>query len=218
MIPKHFHWIWLGSPVPKQQMKWMFSWILKHPGFQCTVWQDFTDLQNQTYFDKAVNWAAKADIARYEILYRHGGVYVDTDFECYKPIDTFLESGSLLVKEPEGAVANSIIGLKAGDPFIKYCIDNLPAWIDEHAGQGTNVQSGPVFFTEMCKRFGVSSYVENTKLFFPYTIKEPPFIYPESYAAPHWEASWISDKRRFKKKCRKFIKKIFRGIKSVIKF
>jgi len=216
MIPKHFHWIWLGSPVPKKQKEWIFSWLLKHPGFQYSVWQDFTDLQNQAYFDKAANWAAKADIARYEILYRYGGVYIDTDFECFKPIDIFLEKDALLVKEPGDAVANSLIGLKAGDPFIKYCIDSLPAWIDEHANDGTNVQSGPVFFTEMCKRFGMKDFVEDTTLFYPYNIKEPKFIYPQSYAAHHWEASWISAKRRNKRKFRNFLKKVYRGLKRAV--
>ena len=29
----------------------------------------------------------KSDIARYEIIYRYGGVYIDTDFECLRPLD-----------------------------------------------------------------------------------------------------------------------------------
>ena len=34
----------------------------------------------------------KSDIFRYEILYRFGGVYVDTDFECIKPFECFAQN------------------------------------------------------------------------------------------------------------------------------
>ncbi len=40
-------------------------------------------LQKHGAYDQADNYGFKSDIARYEILYRFGGVYVDTDYECY---------------------------------------------------------------------------------------------------------------------------------------
>jgi mannosyltransferase OCH1-like enzyme len=45
----------------------------------------------QAAFDRASNFGEKSDIWRYEILFRLGGVYVDTDFECVRPFDSLLE-------------------------------------------------------------------------------------------------------------------------------
>ena len=40
--------------------------------------------------DPARNLAERADVLRYEILRRHGGVYVDVDVECLRPLDDLL--------------------------------------------------------------------------------------------------------------------------------
>ena len=34
--------------------------------------------------------AGKADILRYELLYEHGGFFIDADSECINPLDDFL--------------------------------------------------------------------------------------------------------------------------------
>ncbi|KAJ0411671.1 hypothetical protein ATCC90586_002055 [Pythium insidiosum] len=47
-------------------------------------------LQNQAAYDAAPNFGEKADIARYEILERVGGVYADVDVECLRPLDELL--------------------------------------------------------------------------------------------------------------------------------
>lgn len=41
---------------------------------------------SQAAFDGASNWGEKSDIARYEILHRFGGVYVDTDYVCVRSV------------------------------------------------------------------------------------------------------------------------------------
>ena len=41
--------------------------------------------QDRSLFDRAETYAQKADIARYEVVHRFGGVYVDTDMECLRP-------------------------------------------------------------------------------------------------------------------------------------
>ena len=48
-------------------------------------------LRNQDLFDAAEHPAQRADLARFEILLRFGGVYVDTDFEALAPIQARLE-------------------------------------------------------------------------------------------------------------------------------
>lgn len=44
-------------------------------------------LRNQHAYSAAPNYGQKSDILRYELLERHGGVYVDVDMECVRPLD-----------------------------------------------------------------------------------------------------------------------------------
>lgn len=48
-------------------------------------------LSQQIAFDAACNYGEKADILRYEILERHGGVYADVDVACLRSFDRLLE-------------------------------------------------------------------------------------------------------------------------------
>jgi len=47
----------------------------------------FDSLRNKTAYMAAPNFGQKADILRYELLQRHGGIYVDVDMECVRSLD-----------------------------------------------------------------------------------------------------------------------------------
>ena len=91
IIPKKIHQIWIGKEVPKKYKKWRVSWMKNHPEYEYFLWDETKilklDLINRNQFKRAINPAVKSDIARYEILYKFGGIYVDTDFESLKKID-----------------------------------------------------------------------------------------------------------------------------------
>ena len=97
-IPFHLHFIWLGSPLPKvYETVVIESWKVKHKHWQVTIWRDdedttrlLTGCRSEAAFNAATNYGMKSDILRYEILYRYGGVYVDTDYECMGNIDDIL--------------------------------------------------------------------------------------------------------------------------------
>ena len=75
---------------------WQQSWIKYHPGWQYILWTDEEieklNLVNKPLYRACKSYGAKSDIARYEILYRYGGLYVDCDFECLQPFDIFHHS------------------------------------------------------------------------------------------------------------------------------
>ena len=63
--------------------------------------------------------AERADILRLELLHRHGGVYLDADFECLKPIDPLLDGVScFLGLLDSGRVSNAVIGAVPGHPLL----------------------------------------------------------------------------------------------------
>ena len=92
-IPKKIHQIWLGGEVPEKYQRLRETWIKLHPDWEYKLWGDEDaekfGMINDLAFRTVKNYGAKADIFRYEILYREGGVYADTDFECIKSFNDF---------------------------------------------------------------------------------------------------------------------------------
>jgi inositol phosphorylceramide mannosyltransferase catalytic subunit len=89
-----------------------------HPGWALTIWDDtmICDIQihNRKLFEASTNYGMKSDILRYEvrylllislclnivmlqILYQHGGVYVDTDYECMSSLNRIINTCSFFV-------------------------------------------------------------------------------------------------------------------------
>ncbi len=91
-IPKIIHQVWLGSPLPDEYKAFVQSWKDFHPDWEYILWTDEKvahelQLDNQCYYDEAVNYGEKSDILKWELIYRFGGVYIDVDFECLQPLD-----------------------------------------------------------------------------------------------------------------------------------
>ena len=96
-IPKIIHQLWIGPKPPPT--KFMQTWKDKHEklGFEYIFWNEqefikrgFTS-QLQSRIDSMSEWNGKADILRWEILYKYGGVFVDADSICIEPFDTLIQ-------------------------------------------------------------------------------------------------------------------------------
>ncbi|KAI8616154.1 nucleotide-diphospho-sugar transferase [Chytriomyces sp. MP71] len=80
---------------------WMTSWNKQNPTHVLVLWTKAqAELFVQQSFPPRV-WEAyskmklvvlKADLLRYLLLYKFGGIYVDTDAECLKPIDQWVKA------------------------------------------------------------------------------------------------------------------------------
>jgi inositol phosphorylceramide mannosyltransferase catalytic subunit len=97
VIPKKIHQIWLGGEIPSKYNRLINLWKEKNPNWEFKLWNDNDvkkmKLINQKLFNASNNFGFKSDVLRYEILYEHGGLYVDTDFQCIKSFDdlTYLD-------------------------------------------------------------------------------------------------------------------------------
>jgi mannosyltransferase OCH1-like enzyme len=91
IIPKVFHFIWLGSNLPDEFLPMIGSWKCQHPLWEVRIWSDEDveplSLTNRHLFDSSANFGMKSDILRYEILQKFGGVYIDIDYECVANIE-----------------------------------------------------------------------------------------------------------------------------------
>lgn len=128
-IPKIIHQIWLGSPLPKKFEVMTQTWKDFHPDWQYILWTEdmVSNLENQKLYESAKNYGMKSDILRYEILKRFGGVYVDIDYECLKPLDPIHETGLefYACKMLEGEVSNAFIGVIPNHFMMRYCVEEL---------------------------------------------------------------------------------------------
>ena len=72
-IPKIIHQIWIGGHLPDPYKDLQKSWEEKNPGWTYKLWTDVDVIKlklfNQDLYNAASN-TDKADILRYEILYR----------------------------------------------------------------------------------------------------------------------------------------------------
>jgi inositol phosphorylceramide mannosyltransferase catalytic subunit len=116
--------------MPKKYGAYGESWLHWHSRWRMVTWteENLPILRNQLQFDNATLWAQKSDIARYEIIHRYGGVYLDTDFECLKNIEELLSGIDFFAATEDGRwVSTGIFGSVPQHPLLA---DVISAIID----------------------------------------------------------------------------------------
>ncbi len=160
MIPKIIHQLWIGhKPAPT---KFMDSWKNKNPDFEYIRWSE-QELQNRNMelecterINEMEEINGKADIIRWEILYKYGGVFIDADSICIEPIDRILmETPAFAGWEQEqirnGLVATGTMGFPPKHPLVRAAID----WIKincvsvQKTGKRAWITVGPGLLTTM---------------------------------------------------------------------
>lgn len=58
---------------------------------------------------KARKWAFVSDYARLDIIYRHGGIYLDVDVELIRSLDPLLSANAFCGREPSGEVNTGLV-------------------------------------------------------------------------------------------------------------
>jgi hypothetical protein len=214
IIPQKIHFIWLGSQLPESCRLMVESWRRFHPSWQVKVWTDADvvdfPFRNKVTFDHAKNFGEKADILRYEILYKFGGIYADIDFECLKPFDGIAQTCEFFVgvdNEARPSVGNALIGSIPGHPILKYCIDSIPLSAQDHDLWRIVDQTGPVHLTKcfyaLAQHFRGRVVAFPHLVFYPFPETETPckdlspavikkrWVRPESMAIHYWAGTWL---------------------------
>lgn len=148
MIPQVLHQVWLGPlPISLRLKRWAATWREFHPTWDCILWTDRPEahegpwtsiaalppLVNQWAYDNVhqivgarAAWAARADIVRYEIIARYGGVYADLDVEVFAAVDEALRGVRLFVADEYGQVAgNYLFGAAQNHPAMWTCVREI---------------------------------------------------------------------------------------------
>jgi mannosyltransferase OCH1-like enzyme len=129
VIPRLFHQIWLGpEPFPPEYAAFQETWRRLHPEWELRFWREGSlpaGLRPEVY-ELLRQPAERADILRLELLNREGGIYIDADLECLRPIDPLLDGVSFFLGALDsGRVSNAIIGSVPGHPLLVRALAEL---------------------------------------------------------------------------------------------
>lgn len=143
-------------------------------------------------WDDAANGAQLADMIRLEALVRFGGVYVDSDVDPLRPLDSLLGVPAFAAWEDERCVPNAVMGAVPDHPAMRACLDLALSRIP-----GPTWEAGPgVTTTILPNRPDVLLLPPGA--FYPYHYKDKQRagedfakLQPWAFVVHRWAASWL---------------------------
>lgn len=209
-IPKIIHQIWIGKAMPAEFEAYQQSWKEHHPDWEYKLWTqhdiDKYEWTNKDLIKQSHNPGEISDMMRYEILYRYGGVYIDTDFECLQALDQlhYMYDFYIGIQPLDSDIVQlgiGIIGSIPGHPIIKACIDRMKdTWYTKEYEQKATARTGPLYFTKIF--YDVADRSKEIDIAFPAgyfyplgcnedEVKKNEWIQQGAYGIHHWAKSWL---------------------------
>ncbi|MES4905914.1 MULTISPECIES: glycosyltransferase [unclassified Streptomyces] len=218
-IPPLIHQTWKNEDVPHEWRDWSESWRRHHPDWEYRLW---TDADNRAFLEEHYAWflpvydgypepIKRADAIRYFLLDHFGGLYVDMDFECLRPM-TGLFAGQELVLgiEPEEhlqlplsrrngmrrIVCNAFMASRPGHPFWSHVHRRL---VGAHTLPGPVDATGPFFLTRAVDSApeGCSPALLGAETLYPKLSPAAAELFgprevdrDRAHAVHHWSGSW----------------------------
>jgi hypothetical protein len=170
VIPNTIHQIWVGpDPLPDELAPYVKSWKKHHPKWEHILWTEKNLPENPVrpeVLQRLRSPVERSDILRLEILYRYGGVYVDTDLECRRPLDDVIGDAPFVATcfKPE-RVTNTFVASEPNHPLLERALRELQP--REIYGFDKEV-AGPPFLARL-----VADYPDVKLL-------EPPVLFPST--------------------------------------
>lgn len=159
-------------------------------------------LVNQRFFDGIEQWvtgravlAARSDIVRMEIVARFGGVYLDTDVECFQSAESVLRGVRLFYSDEWGpSVGNYMFGGVANHPALWTLVRELGPHLTSHTSALNAVEAtGPAYLAPRLR-------AHPDCVIFPHMLFNPLCAYddpaqvtqwpPVSLANHHYDGKW----------------------------
>lgn len=224
MIPKIIHYCWFGSlEMPEDVKKIIDTWERYLVDYKFVLWNEESfDINSHSFVKEAYEskkYAFVSDYVRLYALYNYGGIYMDTDVEVLRPLDSFLHYKAFTGKESDNACVTGTMGAIKGHPWIK----ELLKYYDEKSffdkdGQKTNTKIITSLTVEMYGEEVLykKSFSGSDLEIFSYEIlcakdykSGKVEATSETYTIHHFKGSWITDKERKKAFSKRIIINIF---------
>lgn len=234
MIPKKIHYCWIGgNPLPKSAEKCIKSWKKYCPDYEIIEWNetnyDFSKLPFMKEAYDVKKFGFVPDYARLDIIYNHGGIYLDTDVEIIRSFDELLKNkGFAGFENEENVNFGQGFGAEPGNPVIKHLMDSYNDLHFVNEDGSFNMIASPKTNSDTLselglKRDGTSQNIDGFEIypvdyFCPKSLIDGIVRKTENtFSIHHFDASWFSDEgkkikeKRWKKHQKTERKKKFRG-------
>ncbi|OCL09955.1 glycosyltransferase family 32 protein [Glonium stellatum] len=134
-VPPIIHHVILGMPeVPNSWKAARKACQAVHPGYNFTIW---TDAEVGHFvareFPGMVNtWQSyrytiqRADSIRYMIMYKYGGIFLDSDLHCLRSLDPLRRFPFVAPAARPIGLSNGFFMAAPGHPLLKALVENLP--------------------------------------------------------------------------------------------
>ena len=214
-IPKIIHYCWVGgNPKPQSVLYCIESWKKYCPDYQIMEWNetnyDFTknEYMHQAY--EAKKWGFVPDYARLDIVYEHGGIYLDTDVEMVRSFDELLEHESFFGFENTGDGEFFVncghgFGATPHSEIVRQARDLYDQLTFQNADGTLNLLASPYYTTQSLRQFGlkqenVDQQIDGAAVFASDMLCPKNFrtgkIHRTSRTVSihHFTASWVDEK------------------------
>lgn len=128
MIPKKIHYVWVGGNEKNNTIKQcMKTWGKHLEGYEVIEWNENNfDIDSHPFVKaayKAKKWAYVSDYIRAYVIYKYGGIYLDTDILVLDNFDRFLNNRAFVGFENPQYPFTAVFGAEPGHPLVKDMIE-----------------------------------------------------------------------------------------------
>lgn len=128
MIPKKIHYVWVGGKEkPKDIKRCIKTWKKHLKDYEIIEWNENNFDINSHPFCKAAyaakKWAFVSDYIRAYVIYKEGGIYLDTDVLVLDNFDNFLNNNAFVGFENIDHPFTAVFGAEKNHPLLKDMLD-----------------------------------------------------------------------------------------------
>ena len=134
MIPKIIHYCWFGKKSkPTKTEEYISSWKKYCPDYEIREWNESNfDINENAYCREAYEaqkWAFVTDYVRLKVLYEYGGIYMDTDVEVVKNLDSLCVYDAVSGYESNTSISTGTMVSCQHNEWIGMLLDS---YVDRH--------------------------------------------------------------------------------------
>ena len=222
---KIIHYCWFGGrPHPPLVKACIQSWQNYCPDYEIKEWNEGNFNIELPFLKRAINdkkWAFVADYVRLAVLFEYGGIYLDTDMELTKSLNTLPDIELLLGYESHQRVSFGAIAMRKQSQIGKQLLDY---WVEDFSTRRDYLAIPAVLsplITQLQSTSPERIRILPERYFYPYnpydknrSIKQLLFsdISDDTVAIHHWMNSWSNKNSQPRKNTHLKFKSIIKNI------
>lgn len=230
LIPKKIHYCWFsGNPIPDSLKRCIETWERFCPDYEIVRWDESNyDISWSPYMVQAYErkmWGFVPDVARLDILYRYGGIYLDTDVELVRSLDELLYQPAFCGAEKWGQINfGGLSGAEPGAPAVGAVLDCRKTVPFVREDGTLNLTTCGKYETQPLEKLGFHPS-NTTQILQGMTVYSSEFFHPFDYASGetaitentfsihHFSGTWLGEgaaleRQRTREKYRQFISRL----------